>query len=142
MGGGGACGASPTRHRGRSLYKCKPKFKPEILTTRKELTGSADQEPGVGVAPAALHPLGTEGTPCTNQNFPTTAKEREKKKDVEDKSKGIEKVVKKKPKTIERDHDDCGESLKGLCEGFTCHTCDGYPPPQTKRKEFPSFKAE
>ena len=52
-----------------------------------EFTGSADHEPGVGVAPAALHPPGTEGAPCTNQNFPTTAKEREKKKDAEDKSK-------------------------------------------------------
>ena len=89
-------------------------------TTRKELTGSVDQEPGRrgGAYGASPPPPCTEGTPCTNQNFPTTAKEREKKKDVEDKSKGIEKVVKKKPEIIERHHDDCGESLKGLCEGF------------------------
>ena len=66
---------------------------------------------------AALHPLGTEsapfisGTQTANQHCPTTAKEREKQREADDKSKGIARVVKKRPKTIEKNYDDCGDSL-------------------------------
>ena len=35
-------------------------------------------------------------------------------------SKGIEKLVRKKPNTIERHYGDCGDNLKGLCEAFVC----------------------
>ena len=93
------------------------------VTTINELTGSADHEPPGGGGACGTSPTdtGTEGTPCisANQNFPTTAKEKEKQKEADNKSKGIEKVVKKKPKTIERHYDDCGDNLKGLCEAYS-----------------------
>ena len=42
------------------------------------------------------------------------------------KSRGVEKIVKRKPKVIEGHYDDCGESLKGLDDNFACHCCDEY----------------
>ena len=60
------------------------------------------------------------------QGFPTDSKEREKQKDAENKERGIEKVVKRKPKIIEKHYDDCGYDLRGLCGFQRCQCGDGY----------------
>ena len=61
-------------------------------TTTQELKGSADQSSGGAYGTS---PPGTDGVPFINQSFPTSAKERAKNKDAEDKSKGIENIVRK-----------------------------------------------
>ena len=89
--------------------------------TSRKAKGSDDQEPAVGGACGASH-AGTDGATFisanqnskTNQSYPTASKEREKQKEAEEKSRGIEKVVKKKPKIVEKHHDDCGDCLDGL----------------------------
>ena len=55
-----------------------------------------------------------QGQQQTASVFPTDSKEREKQKDAKNKEKGIEKVVKRKPKIIERHYDDCGDDLSFL----------------------------
>ena len=64
-----------------------------------------------------------------NQSFPTDSKEREKQHDAENKEKGIEHVVKRKPNVIEKHYDDCGDDLRGRCafqRGNACQCGDGY----------------
>ena len=63
---------------------------------------------------------------ATNQHFPTNSKEKEKLKDAENKAKGIDNIVKRKPNVIEKHYDDCGNGLGGLGEFFQCRCCDGY----------------
>ena len=60
------------------------------------------------------------------RSCPTAAKENEKQRDAADKSRGVTRVVKKKPKVIERHFDDCGENLKGLGESFSFSRCEGF----------------
>ena len=64
----------------------------------------------------APHP----STTTDQQAFPTDSKEREKIKDAANKAQGIEKVVKRKPKVIERHRDDCGDDLNGLKDTCVC----------------------
>ena len=87
---------------------------------------AASAAAGEGSTPA--HPLQGEsnGAIVPHQAFPTASKEREKRKEAEDKSKGVEKIVKKKPKVIERHRDDCGDDLRGLGDHLACRCCDVY----------------
>ena len=70
----------------------------KVRKTSRKAKGSDDQAPAVGGACGASH-AGTNGATftianqnsTTNQNFPTTAKEKEKQKDADNKIRGIEK---------------------------------------------------
>ena len=79
--------------------------------------GGIQVEPSVPREPVAAPPLREPEAPHqqANHNFPTDSKGREKQKDAENKEKGIDKVVKKKPKFVEKHYDDCGDDLRGLC---------------------------
>ena len=100
----------------------------KVRKTSRKAKGSDDQESAGGGA-FGTSPMGTDGATftianqnsTTNQNFPTAAKENEKQKDTDNTIRGIEKVVKKKPKIVEKHHDDCGDCLDGLGDCFTCH---------------------
>ena len=60
------------------------------------------------------------------RSFPTAAKEKEKQREAVDKSRGVARVVKKKPKVIERHFDDCRDNLRGLGESFSFTHCEGF----------------
>ena len=79
-----------------------------------------------GAGPAHRPPFHypDEETQTSNPNFLTDSKEREKKREVEHKNKAVEKIDKTMPKTIERHHDDCGDSLQCLGNSFICKCCE------------------
>ena len=62
----------------------------------------------------------------SNQQISTDSQEREQKREAEDNSKGVENIVKKKPKVIERHHDDCGDGQQGRGDLLGCRCCEAY----------------
>ena len=100
-----------------------------ITPTHPSREGSP-RKPTEGVAAPPLRPTrAQEQQPTIEKSLPTSSKEREKQNDAENKERGIEKVVKKKPKLIEKHYDDCGDDLRGLCAFQHCKDCqcgDGY----------------
>ena len=72
--------------------------------------------------------------------FPLQPRKGRNKERLTTRAKGIERVVKKRPKTIEKHYDDCGDSLKGLCESYACHDCEGYSSSSDEEEGVPLFQ--
>ena len=89
-----------------------------------------------GEGSLALHPGQDGRRGASHRAFPTNSKEKEKRKEAEDKSKGVEKIVKKKPKIKERHYDDCGNDLRGLGDHLACKCCDEYSSSLKRKKVF------
>ena len=89
-------------------------------------TTTVCNEPREGVAAPPLRLTKAQEQQQTTQSFPTDSEEREKQKDAENKERGTEKVVRRKPQIIEKHYDDCGDDLRGLCGFQRCQCGDGY----------------
>ena len=104
--------AQPPRARDAASVTTQLQEDPQLATTQP--TQQPSHPRSVGVGSAASDAAGGEGKEeVPPHHLPTDSKEREKKRDAEDKSRGVEKIVKRKPRVIERHYDDCGDSLRG-----------------------------